>query len=1304
LLQRLRPILASLLSILLVIATLAPAGTARAAGTGDTLTEAEAIELLRTYDIVRGDTTGNLGLNESLTRAQAAALFVRVLGMEEAAKLMKDLVPFTDAKGHWGAGEITMADRMGLMRGDGNGTFRPNAEIRYVEVLTVLLRMVNKEPTGAWQVDRIMSTAAGLRLVPSNVDPMASAVRQKVFWSLAQAIATVPLDTGETVLQKYVDNSPPKLTLDQTNTETASDSLTLSGSAPGATRVTVSSRPASLDKTTGRFTYTASLNEGPNAFTVEAYDLAGNRASAAITVTREARATRMEASGPTAMKVGASEKVTVTLYDNRNQELELRGLQAQVTGDAVTFDTTTLTVKAVKKGRSTLSLSVGTVRKSLTIEVTDTSPSVTQLSIPQVNGGRTVALGKDLTVEVQVLDQNNRLVSDDNWRSVTLTASGAGSVTITPRTATTKAGKATFTVRGTEAGAVNLTANSADLAEVSADMQVVTSTRVVLSATPSALRPDGQGTAIIRATLQDENSRPMSNSSTSDIQVTLRTEGTDGFFVDNTLTIRRGSSTSSGDDGMFQSGLLWGTAVLAGTITSNHAYSVQTVSVPITAGSAPVRLQVTGPNTAQSPGGAPAQITVSVLDASNRVVTAGSFGFQLTLSTSNSDPIVNGMPEGVTLTFQNNDYRPIDDGRSPNDSKNDAYSVVGRTYQGKAVLSLSYVKSGLITITPKLVGVNDNAYHPTLGFGGASPTTNMQVTPAQVTFAAAPARIVLTADSTLGTNLGGGAVSGTTRMKVRAQVVDSNGAPVPGYTGAITLTRGTTGNRVTRISNTAGDSLTRTAANGVADFSIDSLGGVGYDLYTATGSNLTSNTITMAVRTAKAAQPAVTAVRGAKVNDPSPSLGYVAPDDDFMEIQMERQDSLISGEPTHWATVKVYRRGESQPFFTGAVVDLNADPPIIRIPKSSLKVGFYGYEVTVNNGAGDSTRSVSDTLSEAVNATFNSNFRLNSALFDAETGKLALATSGLPSGGKVALDKLAIVKGNNRLVLGSSTVNVTSGTIVIELGAVAAQIDPEVYYGTVNLEAEDGWYATADSGQVARATTAPTVRPMALITHAMLEPSTKRLYLHGAGFTHGTLALNLVKVGSVELRPGSSTTTDRVSNTSDTQITITLSQATFDAINALTGTTVAITAEKGWLKLASGGTTYQAAAITGTSHPLYVKTTVGSAEYDRQADKLTVRGSGFNGATIDPTKFTFRISDTNTNHQLTGATITVVDDSTFTIQLSATDAAFWESSTKGGFSGRSVFMNTAEGWLNDAQGRPGAATPTDSVRFVVPAR
>lgn len=694
-----RRFFAVLLGVLLLLGT---AGPVRAAAPEDVpLGYDEAIEILQTHGIVRGDPFGNLNLGSNLTRAEAAAIYVRAMNMSALAAGMADQVPFSDAKGHWGAGDIALAYRLGLMKGDPDGRFRPKDQITYAEVLTVLLRMIGREPAGKWDPAVILWRASEVGILPDGITSSAPAVRQKAFWALAAAL-TVPVDGGRNLLARNFDFVPPALLVANVESPTTAERTTLQGTAAGAYKVLVNGQPATYQRSTGAWNLEVNLAEGRNTFVVEAFDRAGNAARQEVVIERRPAIAKIEITGPEYVAPNTTVKLEITAYDKDGKEVPLEGAEASLSTKAHSFDLARKTLKTGStKGKATLTVSVGAVKGTYTFHVQGPSADAASLRIDPINEGRAPAPDRKYTVTVTVLNEKGEVATDDYGRKVELEADD-DAVTITPRVAETVAGVATFTVEFEEEATYLLTASSSGLDEAELEVEVLSSPRVVLVSSEERLEPDGESETWIRAVLQDDRGRAIEAS--SDIEIELWNSGVEGELDGYYLTIPKGRSSSS-DRVAFIAGFEAGKAIIEGYVYSSREYPVQTLVIP-------VKFDEDGPRFVLSASdsrpevGDEVRITLRVVDENNRTRTSGSYAFQIRVRTSNNDPIgPDGLPDGVELRFVGSGYSPAYGGEGD-------HIVVGRTYKGKAELILSYDKEGTVTLVPIGVGRTQEAYNP----------------------------------------------------------------------------------------------------------------------------------------------------------------------------------------------------------------------------------------------------------------------------------------------------------------------------------------------------------------------------------------------------------------------------------------------------------------------------------------------------------------------------------------------------------------------------------------------------------------
>lgn len=100
---------------------------------------AEAVNTLHEYGIINGDNKGNFNPNSPVTRAEAAAMICRLLGMEEDAKRLSTDA-FKDVPvNHWANGYIAKAAEQKIIGGYGNGKFGPNDPVTYLQLAKMLV-------------------------------------------------------------------------------------------------------------------------------------------------------------------------------------------------------------------------------------------------------------------------------------------------------------------------------------------------------------------------------------------------------------------------------------------------------------------------------------------------------------------------------------------------------------------------------------------------------------------------------------------------------------------------------------------------------------------------------------------------------------------------------------------------------------------------------------------------------------------------------------------------------------------------------------------------------------------------------------------------------------------------------------------------------------------------------------------------------------------------------------------------------------------------------------------------------------
>lgn len=100
-----------------------------------------AAEELVTLGILAGDEEGNLLLGKTVTRAEMAVIVCRLLALEDVAIKTRVLTSsFSDVPTtHWAAGYLEVVKAQGIINGYPDGTFCPEKEVSYAEVLKMLI-------------------------------------------------------------------------------------------------------------------------------------------------------------------------------------------------------------------------------------------------------------------------------------------------------------------------------------------------------------------------------------------------------------------------------------------------------------------------------------------------------------------------------------------------------------------------------------------------------------------------------------------------------------------------------------------------------------------------------------------------------------------------------------------------------------------------------------------------------------------------------------------------------------------------------------------------------------------------------------------------------------------------------------------------------------------------------------------------------------------------------------------------------------------------------------------------------------
>lgn len=96
--------------------------------------------------IIKGYNDGTLKLKNNISRAEFATMMTRLIGKDDLVDQYKTDSQFEDVtKTHWSAPYVNIAVKEGLIKGYPDGTFKPQNNISYGEVLTILIRLLGYE-------------------------------------------------------------------------------------------------------------------------------------------------------------------------------------------------------------------------------------------------------------------------------------------------------------------------------------------------------------------------------------------------------------------------------------------------------------------------------------------------------------------------------------------------------------------------------------------------------------------------------------------------------------------------------------------------------------------------------------------------------------------------------------------------------------------------------------------------------------------------------------------------------------------------------------------------------------------------------------------------------------------------------------------------------------------------------------------------------------------------------------------------------------------------------------------------------
>jgi len=105
--------------------------------------EDTVIQTVGLLGIMNGDTSGNLNLSKSVTRAEFAKMVIKASPQRELTGDSSASAPFPDVRGsHWASGYVFAAVQNGWINGYLDGRFRPENPVKMEEAVNIVLKLL----------------------------------------------------------------------------------------------------------------------------------------------------------------------------------------------------------------------------------------------------------------------------------------------------------------------------------------------------------------------------------------------------------------------------------------------------------------------------------------------------------------------------------------------------------------------------------------------------------------------------------------------------------------------------------------------------------------------------------------------------------------------------------------------------------------------------------------------------------------------------------------------------------------------------------------------------------------------------------------------------------------------------------------------------------------------------------------------------------------------------------------------------------------------------------------------------------
>ncbi len=186
-----------ILSLVLVLALVLGAFPAFA---DNGMSELEVANKLKEFKVLVGNETGDLMLDEYLTREQALVILARLMGVEEEAKNTALQSSFTDVDHPYYEPFIAYAELKGWTNGIGNGLFGYGQNLTVQQAAAYMLRALGYDVA----YENVMETAKTLGVLEGVMsdDPAAKILRGQTAVMMYNTLMTKPNNSDMTLMQQ----------------------------------------------------------------------------------------------------------------------------------------------------------------------------------------------------------------------------------------------------------------------------------------------------------------------------------------------------------------------------------------------------------------------------------------------------------------------------------------------------------------------------------------------------------------------------------------------------------------------------------------------------------------------------------------------------------------------------------------------------------------------------------------------------------------------------------------------------------------------------------------------------------------------------------------------------------------------------------------------------------------------------------------------------------------------------------------------------------------------------------------------